>query len=77
MEKTEEKTIQDVSEAVPIAKAFQVTKKMIDGLKNCTWPGRTQILVRDRITYFLDGAHTEESIKYCSHWFQKCSTILE
>ena len=76
MEKVEEKTMQDLSEAIPTAKAFQVTKKMIDGLKDCSWPGRTQILPREKLTYFLDGAHTEESIKHCSNWFKKCSKTL-
>lgn len=76
-EKIEEKAIEDVSLAVPTAKAFQVTRKMVEGLKNCSWPGRTQILSRGKITYFLDGAHTEESIKYCSNWFKKCSTRME
>ncbi|KAK6641339.1 hypothetical protein RUM44_013048 [Polyplax serrata] len=76
LERREEKTIQEPSLAVPTAKAFQVTKKMVEGMKNCSWPGRTQILVRDRVTFFLDGAHTEESIKCCSRWFEKSSTTL-
>nr|CAH8822037.1 unnamed protein product [Trichobilharzia regenti] len=33
------------------------------------WPGRWQIVVRKNITYFLDGAHTVESLQSAIRWF--------
>lgn len=77
MEKKEEKRFSDDEVIVKMAKPFRVTKKMAEGLKNCSWPGRTQIIVRKNVTYFLDGAHTQESIKYCSDWFKHSSKILQ
>ena len=42
------------------------------GLEKTTWPGREQI-VRDEhsknLTFYLDGAHTEESMRTCAEWF--------
>ncbi|CAH8429791.1 unnamed protein product [Schistosoma turkestanicum] len=34
------------------------------------WPGRWQIVIRKNITYFLDGAHTVESLQSAIKWFQ-------
>ena len=46
------------------------------GLAKCAWPGRGQVL-RDKpepaLTYFLDGAHTKESLKACGAWFARGS----
>ena len=42
------------------------------GLQKTRWPGREQI-VRDEhsknLTFYLDGAHTEESMRTCAEWF--------
>lgn len=35
------------------------------GLSSCVWPGRAQEIHRGDITYYLDGAHTKESIEVC------------
>ncbi|CAH8435379.1 unnamed protein product [Schistosoma rodhaini] len=37
------------------------------------WPGRWQIVVRKNITYYLDGAHTVESLQSAIKWFQNKS----
>jgi folylpolyglutamate synthase len=43
---------------------FDVTEKMAQGLARCSWPGRSQtVAVNDRLTYYLDGAHTAESLE--------------
>lgn len=47
------------------------------GLQNCSWPGRCQILTRESLTYFLDGAHTKESMENCISWFLSHSEELE
>ncbi|THV08397.1 FolC bifunctional protein [Dendrothele bispora CBS 962.96] len=44
----------------------------VEGLKNAKWPGRCQMVpdpVHLRTTWFLDGAHTVESLDCCIDWF--------
>jgi folylpolyglutamate synthase len=47
---------------------------LAQGLEQAKWPGRCQI-VEDRdegrkgVTWYLDGAHTAESLVCCSDWF--------
>ena len=33
------------------------------GLRDCYWPGRTQTIYARGVTYYLDGAHTADSIQ--------------
>ncbi|TVY46236.1 Folylpolyglutamate synthase [Lachnellula occidentalis] len=40
------------------------------GLETVTWPGRCEIRKDGNIEWFLDGAHTIESIKAVGHWFR-------
>lgn len=47
--------------------------KITTALANCKWPGRTQILRTSIADFFLDGAHTIESIDNCISWFKKAS----
>lgn len=64
-------------ETIPMADPFEITHKMAEGLEKCSWPGRTQVLHKDKVTYFLDGAHTSDSIAYCMRWFLKASSALQ
>ncbi|KAG1815546.1 Mur ligase [Suillus subaureus] len=44
----------------------------LDGLKNAHWPGRCQTVLDPKFedtTWFLDGAHTQESLACCLEWF--------
>lgn len=44
----------------------------IEGLKNAKWPGRCQTVAdpnHNSTTWFLDGAHTIESLECCIQWF--------
>ncbi|ESO06650.1 hypothetical protein HELRODRAFT_64438, partial [Helobdella robusta] len=43
--------------------------RLFEGLTNCNWPGRCQKVERGPVMYYLDGAHTEESIDVCTKWF--------
>jgi folylpolyglutamate synthase len=52
--------------ALPI---FQLDFALLRGLKECHWPGRAQIVSKDHVVYFVDGAHTPESIDVCKYWF--------
>ncbi|KAI1882371.1 hypothetical protein AGOR_G00249990 [Albula goreensis] len=62
-----------VSQALP----FQPSPTMLKGLKDTEWPGRTQTLRHDHITYFLDGAHTTRSMLACVRWFSEAAAHHE
>lgn len=47
--------------------------KVATALANCKWPGRMQILRTSVADFFLDGAHTIESIANCVSWFKRVS----
>jgi len=47
-------------------------KAVVDGLRAARWPGRCQKVTDPKdtsLTWFLDGAHTEESLKCCLEWY--------
>jgi len=49
---------------------WEIHEQDKQSLKNAKWLGRNQIInVTSNITYFLDGAHTIESIQLCSKWY--------
>lgn len=45
----------------------------LDGLTNCSWDGRCQVVRLGRVTFFLDGAHTTESMENCLAWFSSAN----
>ncbi|ELK26593.1 Folylpolyglutamate synthase, mitochondrial [Myotis davidii] len=47
------------------------TSHMRHGLRDTEWPGRTQILCRGPLTWYLDGAHTSSSVQACVRWFRQ------
>lgn len=47
-----------------------LNKETVLGLKECKWPGRYQVVNTDYATFYLDGAHTKESIEICAKWFK-------
>lgn len=49
------------------------SNKITTALANCKWPGRTQILRANVADFFLDGAHTIESMVNCVSWFKRVS----
>lgn len=40
-----------------------------EALATCSWPGRCQIINYPRISFYLDGAHTKESMENCLEWY--------
>ncbi|KAJ3190306.1 Folylpolyglutamate synthetase [Gaertneriomyces sp. JEL0708] len=47
---------------------------MREGLRTAAWPGRAQKYVAKQcptVTWYLDGAHTGESMNVCVEWFQE------
>lgn len=43
----------------------------VRGLQSVRWPGRSQIIsdAIESLTFFLDGAHTPESMETCAEWY--------
>jgi len=52
-----------------MAPGFKIDAEQALGLKLCQWPGRSQKVISNGNTYFLDGAHTEQSMWACRSWF--------
>lgn len=49
-------------------------EQVVEGLQNARWPGRCQVVddrqpERQGVTWYLDGAHTVESLVCCAEWF--------
>lgn len=49
------------------------TEKIIAGIENFHWPGRYQVIDRGESRFYLDGAHTMESIEACLDWYKNTS----
>ncbi|XP_012576900.1 PREDICTED: folylpolyglutamate synthase, mitochondrial [Condylura cristata] len=56
---------------LPLAPVFQPTAHMRQGLRDTEWLGRTQVLRRGPLTWYLDGAHTSNSVQACVRWFRQ------
>ncbi|GAB1597502.1 folylpolyglutamate synthase, mitochondrial-like [Argonauta hians] len=54
---------------------FQQFSMFSKGIKNCHVPGRLQIIKHKSVSFYLDGAHTVESINNCTNWFLKHSYL--
>ena len=57
----------------------QLSNKAVKALETAFWPGRCQVvpaLETAGATYFLDGAHTIESIQFCVRWYLDLSPIF-
>uniref|UniRef100_A0A0N5A9R1 tetrahydrofolate synthase n=1 Tax=Syphacia muris TaxID=451379 RepID=A0A0N5A9R1_9BILA len=48
---------------------YCVPESFCKGLSHCVWPGRSQVLKRGSVTYYIDGAHTPKSLKCCVEWY--------
>ncbi|CAH2316216.1 folylpolyglutamate synthase, mitochondrial isoform X1 [Pelobates cultripes] len=65
------KQIPSVKWPFPLAPVFRPSVPMVEGLQNTVWLGRSQILQRGPISYYIDGAHTNSSVKACVRWFHQ------
>ncbi|KAG6459714.1 hypothetical protein O3G_MSEX011548 [Manduca sexta] len=48
----------------------ELNEETVKGLTSCKWPGRYQIVETQYATFYLDGAHTKESVEICAEWFK-------
>ena len=47
---------------------------MVKGLESASWPGRCQVAIdkqHNDLTWYLDGAHTADSLICCGQWFSE------
>ncbi|XP_005946292.1 folylpolyglutamate synthase, mitochondrial isoform X1 [Haplochromis burtoni] len=59
------------------APVFSPSPIIVKGLADAKWPGRTQTLKHEEVTYFLDGAHTMRSMQACVQWFRETAAEHE
>ncbi|XP_062929604.1 folylpolyglutamate synthase, mitochondrial [Mobula hypostoma] len=64
---------QHLKQSPPVSLSFCPSTAMVEGLRDTEWLGRSQILKRGPVTYYIDGAHTVGSIKACVKWFREQS----
>lgn len=51
-------------------KTEALPKEFVDGLEQVVWRGRCEIKKEDGIIWYVDGAHTSDSLKISSKWFR-------
>lgn len=59
----------------PIVKCL--TRETVEGLTSCKWPGRYQIVKADYADFYLDGAHTKESMEICAQWYRENNRLQD
>lgn len=64
---------QNVNTSLSRGLHFEIDPKTYRGIRDCLWPGRIQVIRKNNFKYFLDGAHTSDSLALCSQWYQKKS----
>ena len=72
-----------LSEGQPaLVSPASATDKERDGLERTRWPGRCQIVEDseveggvDGVKWFLDGAHTVESVECCGGWYKSAGQL--
>jgi folylpolyglutamate synthase len=50
-----------------------IERAILAGLQATRWPGRCQVVRRPGVTWYLDGAHTIESLAACASWYTGAS----
>jgi len=63
-----------------VLKRLMLPREYVAGLERVRWPGRAEIFDDNEaagLTFFVDGAHTPESIGACALWFSAASIARE
>lgn len=76
MKRSENQTTKNISSGMTlpngsVMSAFPLDSIDVEALANARLGGRCQILVKGRIHYYLDGAHTPDSLEHTARWFQQ------
>ncbi|KAL2270802.1 hypothetical protein VTJ83DRAFT_173 [Remersonia thermophila] len=49
--------------------AGPLPREFVDGLEQVVWRGRCEVKEEDRVVWYVDGAHTADSLKMAARWF--------
>lgn len=60
-----------LNEPLNLSESAEIPGKFVKGLETTIWEGRCQTIKNGNITWYVDGAHTKESITAASGWFKK------
>lgn len=58
---------------IPVRSVGTLSNEERQGLMTARLPGRAMIVKVPGITYYLDGAHTTESMQQCVAWYTEAS----
>lgn len=51
-------------------KTEALPREFVDGLEKVVWRGRCEVKKEDSVTWYVDGAHTSDSLKMSAKWFK-------
>ena len=53
------------------AEGFRLDDEYLEAIEECKWRGRCEVIaLKNKSTFYLDGAHTVESLTHCINWFK-------
>jgi len=61
-------TIENHSPDGSILSGFEPPVSLVNGVSLATWPGRCMTIERKNVSFYLDGAHTLQSMEACRDW---------
>lgn len=67
--KNPHKVPKSICEYANASDSLTLPAEVSDALLNCFWAGRCQILRYKNIIFYIDGAHTMDSLQLCMNWF--------
>ncbi|EWG88526.1 Met7p [Saccharomyces cerevisiae P301] len=59
-----------LEEKIKCSSNASIPEKFIIGLQNTKWEGRCQVLEKGKNVWYIDGAHTKDSMVAASTWFR-------
>lgn len=61
----------------PVNKGGPLSQEFVDGIEKARFRGRSEIQKEDRVTWHIDGAHTNNSLVVATQWFQRETSGLK
>lgn len=63
------RTLDIINTEVPLEQTSHLLANVVEGLKDTQWEGRCQTIKKGKNTWYIDGAHTLDSIAAASGWY--------
>ena len=54
---------------ITTTQGLELPREFVDGIEQTVFRGRCEIKREDKVVWYLDGAHTSDSLKMSSRWF--------